>query len=785
MVVEDAHWIDRPTADVLSFVARRIDAEPVLLLLALRTGFQTPLDRQGLQELRVEPLDPIHAAQLLDECAPGLGELDRAHVLSAAVGTPLALVELPASLANERAAYPEAPREWILSERLERAYTARVRELPDFARTLVHLVATDDSDDLSEVLAAAPSVLNGRAGSADDLQPAIEAGVLEVRAGRVRFRHPLMRSAVYQAARPSDRRRAHAALAGVLLSQPDRRAWHLAASTSQPTENVAAEVEEMASRSLARGGTTAAFAAFQRAAELTPGPERRGERLLRAAALALELGESATARQLIDAAGDLVTEPIARARLDLLRHGIDPGRPGDPATVTFLVEAAERVNRAGELDLALEFLTAAALQSWWADPGQAARECVVASVGLLPLAELDPRALSILGFADPQGHGAVVIERAAQLLPHHLDPETAHLLGGALNVAGAFDASAAYLGWAVNGLREQGRLGLLPAVLTQQAWTAINRLDWNVAIPAADEAVRLSRETGQPLWAAAAQTGQAMILGLRGNDGAADELLREAEKVVLPLGVSAVLAGVQLTRGVTALGAQRYADAFGHLIRTFDPADSSHHGFQSTWGVGDLAEAALHCGEVASAREVVARVESEARTTANPWLRVGLLLARPLLADPDQAEPFFRAGLRADLSKWPLYRARLLTEYGAWLRRQRRVAESRTPLRAARDTFDALGIHGWGERARQELRASGEASEPPEQEAWSNLSPQELQIALLAAEGLSNRQIGSRLYLSHRTVGSHLYRIFPKLGITDRSQLREMVSPTRVSLSTQ
>jgi len=785
VVVEDAHWIDRPTADVLSFVARRIDAEPVLLLMVVRAGFDTPLVKQGLPEMRVDPLDPVHAARLLDDLAPDLRPWDRERVLAAAVGTPLALMELPTSFRDGAAPSPVPGGDWVLSERLEQAYMTRVDALPAHALALVRLVATDDSDDLSEVLAAAPSVIDGWDGSADDLQPAIEAGVLEVSEGRVRFRHPLMRSAVYQAARDPERRRAHSALAGVLDRQPDRRAWHLAASTSQPTEHVAAEVERMAVRSQARGGTTAAFAALRRAAELTPDLARRGERLLRAAATALELGEPESALPLMDVAEALITARVPRARLELLRHSIDPGRPGDPATVLFLVETAEEMALVGEIDLALAFLTAAAMQSWWADPGEPARERVVVSVARLPVAQQDPRVLAIMGFADPQRHGEVVIQRAAQLLPAQLEPEASHLLGSALNVAGAFDESAAHLKWAVSGLRERGRLGLLPAVLTQQAWTAINRLDWGVAVPAADEAARLGRETAQPMWVAAAQTGQAMIRGLRGDELAADELLLEAETAVLAQGASAVLAGIQLTRGVTALGAWRYADSFGHLMRLFDPADPSYHRVQSTWAVGDLAEAAVHSGGVEAAREVVARLESDAQTSANRWLHVGLLFARPLLADPDQAETHFQTGLRTDLSRWPLYRARLLSEYGAWLRRQRRVTESRAPLRAARDTFDAFGLRGWGERARQELRASGEASAPPQPEAWSSLSPQELQIALLAAQGLTNRQIGARLYLSHRTVGSHLYRIFPKLGITFRSQLREMVPAVRALSSSE
>lgn len=310
-------------------------------------------------------------------------------------------------------------------------------------------------------------------------------------------------------------------------------------------------------------------------------------------------------------------------------------------------------------------------------------------------------------------------------------------------------------------------------MLTEQAWTGIHALTWNVAVPAAQEGIRLADELGQPLWGAAARAAEAMLAGLRGDHKGAVVFAAEAERMALPLGGSIVLTGVQIARGVTALGAGRHQEAYDQLRRTFDPADPAYHYFMRAWGVGDLAEAAAHIGRRDEARALVAELEPLATLTGSTWFEVALLYARPLLADDSEAEGLFRAGLAADLSRWPFYRARLLLAYGSWLRRQRQVAESRVPLRAARDAFDALGIIPWGERARQELRAAGERSERRATEAWDSLSPQELQIAELAADGLSNREIGQRLYISHRTVGSHLYRIFPKLGITSRHELRD------------
>ena len=239
----------------------------------------------------------------------------------------------------------------------------------------------------------------------------------------------------------------------------------------------------------------------------------------------------------------------------------------------------------------------------------------------------------------------------------------------------------------------------------------------------------------------------------------------------LPTGVNSLLSLVQLARGVNELGAGRHAEAYEQLRRIFDPTDTAYHLYVRFAAIGDLVEAAIHSGDDEQARAEVEQLEPLLEQGGSLVLRAGLLYARPLLADDSQAEELFQVGLSANMTACPLTRARLLLAYGSWLRRHRRVAESRTPLRAAGEMFEALGARPWHERTRVELRASGENIGQSILGALDQLSPQEMQIAQLAAQGLSNRDIGQRLYLSHRTVGSHLYRMFPKLGITSRVEL--------------
>jgi ATP/maltotriose-dependent transcriptional regulator MalT len=295
--------------------------------------------------------------------------------------------------------------------------------------------------------------------------------------------------------------------------------------------------------------------------------------------------------------------------------------------------------------------------------------------------------------------------------------------------------------------------------------------DWARAAANAEEGQRLAHDTGQPIWDTGSAVVASSLYGLRGDNERAQSLAAEAEQSAQGRRLNNLLACVQLARGYGWIGSGHYSEAYEALRPLFDAQAPCFHLTERFHGLMLLAEAALHTGQIDDARRVVQDMEQQATVTPSTTLKLHLHYSRAVLADDDAAEELFIEALGQDLVRWPWPRARLELAYGSWLRRQRRAAESRTHLRSAQTTLELIGAAWWAEQARTELRASGERVHAPESAGHESLSPQELQIARLAAEGLSNREIGERLYLSHRTVGSHLYRIFPKLGITSRGQL--------------
>jgi DNA-binding CsgD family transcriptional regulator len=769
-IAEDVHWLDRSTSDVLAFVARRVQSDPIVVLAASRDGSESSLVDAGLPELRLAELDDIAAATLLDAHAPGLSSQRRARVLEAAAGNPLALVELPR--ASEQLDDGTALPAWLpLTTRLEQAFAARISELPTDTRALLVVAAVDDEDALAEVLGAAALIVGADVG-VHDLEPAEAAGLIDLGETTLRFRHPVVRSAIRQATSVAQRHDAHAALAEVLAGKPDRRVWHRVGSAVGPDEDVARELDAAATRAVRRGAIVVAVAALEHAARLTEEPTRRGDRLLSAAELAFEMGRHDVVLRLLHDAGPLELGPLELPRLSWLREVFEDGRWTGAAKAGAFVEIADRMRLGGDTDRALSSLLTVALRCWWDSPGQETRDLIVAAAERIPVPPDDAQLIAILAFASPIDTGAVVIDRLSRLTADASgDPEALRLWGTAATGVGAFDQAPRFLEAAVAGLRAQGRLGLLARALVSRGLAGIFVGSWSDALAAAEEAGRLARETAQPTWLASAQAVEATLAGLRGDEHSAEALAAEAERVLLPMGAAPVLALVQLARGAGALTAGRHADAYDALQRIFDPSDIVSQPYVRHWAVADLVDAAVHSGHHDEARAAVRALEADAARARSPLLRVALAYARALLAEDDDAEARFQAALGADLAAWPFIRARLLLAHGAWLRRQRRVAESRAPLRAALEAFEALGAAPWGERARQELRASGETSRRRTPAARDDLTPQELQIARMAADGLSNRDIGQRLYLSHRTIGSHLYRIFPKLGVTSRADL--------------
>jgi DNA-binding CsgD family transcriptional regulator len=776
LLAEDAHWLDPSTGDVLAFLGRRLESEPIGLLASVRHGTPTRLDRAALPDLTVEPLTREAAATLLD-AAGELPTAVRGRLLAEAAGNPLALIELPAALRDAGdAAVLASP--WLpLTARLEDAFARRFTELPPSTAAVLEVAALNDSADVTEAVDAARA-LTGRPVTVADLRPAAAARLIGPDETELRFHHPLVRSAIHQAIGAGRRSEVHRALAGVLEDQADRRTWHLASAAEQPDEDIAAALEIVADRARLRGGGVTVVMALEQAARLTAKPDRRADRLLRAAAGAVELGRPEIVERLLGETAKLELSGDRGARLAWIRTAFDDGLRDPANDAATLADLAESVAADGDIDLSVRILWSAALRCFWNEPGLAVRNRIVDVGERLPLDSMDPRLLAILGYALPIDRGSVVIDRTARLLTRPLaDPEAGRLLGSVGVLVGTFDVAIAQSAASLAGLREQGRLQLLTRALAAQSWAAAQVADLTVAMPAAEEAALLASETGQPFMLGIALATQAKVAALRGGFAQAEELAAEAERLGTPVGARPVLATAQHARALVALGVGDYAQALARLLRMHDMADPTHQMALKYHTVADIADAASRCERPGDVTAVLAEMEAAAQVTTSPSLHDGLRFARAVLAAPEEAEGLFLAALAADLTRRPFTRARTELAYGEWLRRQRRATECRPYLRAARDAFDALGTAPWSERARHELRTAGERSGERRAVSSDILSAQELQIAQLAADGLTNREIGSRLYISHRTVGAHLAKIYAKLGATSRVQLHSALDP--------
>jgi AAA ATPase-like protein len=401
LVVEDAQWLDRPTLDVLAFVARRIESDPVILLAAAREGYPSVLGDAGLPEHRLAGLDDATAGALLDAWAPELALAERARVLRAATGNPLALLELPAVVGGRDDA-EWAPAGLPLTERLERAFAARVSDLPDATRIVLLVAALNDDDSIDEILLAGSAV----AATPLDLDaavPAAQTGVIELDLQTLRFRHPLIRSAVAQSAGVGERRRVHEALASVLVDHPDRRVWHRAALLSGEHEDIALELEAAGARARQRGAIAVAVTAMRRAAQLSGRPDR-SRRLLAAAGLAVELGRPDVVVSLLREADPLDLGEVERVRVTWIEETALPRPLGDVGRFRSLIAAAERAGAAGDRDLHIDLLWLVASRAWWVDPGPEARQSLIDAARRLGDANTaDPRVFAIHAYADPWG----------------------------------------------------------------------------------------------------------------------------------------------------------------------------------------------------------------------------------------------------------------------------------------------------------------------------------------------------------------------------------------------
>ena len=764
LIVDDAQWLDRSTLGVIAFIGRRLEAEHVALVAAIRRGQSTPLDDARLPTLDLERLSASAAARLLDRTVPELHPVTRARILAESSGNPLALAELARSMG--RSGEQLSPPSTTLTARLERAFANRLHDLGPDTRAGLLAAALDSRASLNEIARSSGKSL-------ESLQPAIDGDLVDIADDGVRFGHPLIRSAVRQAASAQQVLEMYRALAEV-VADPERQLWHRAMAATAPDESIASALEQHARLTAARGAVTVAGAALERAAALTADSRSKGARLVAAAGIAYELGLVESARRLVNEAKAFDLSARDQARLAWFGQIISGSVWFESGATRTFVTIAEQLRDGGDADMALRSLVPIAHRCWWTRTKTRTREYLVEAALAMGMAHDDPRVLAVVGLAHPEETGPTILKRVSRMRLHEMaDPIAAMYVGIAAEKAGDFATGVRFLASAIDGLREQVRLVPLTQALVHYAWAATYAGAWPAAAGAAHEAVGLARDTRQPQYGLTGELVGALATALRGTEPDIESALAEPERALLAMKGGPLLATAHLARGAAAIGEGRHEEAFQHLWPVFDETESAFHRFMRWPALLDLVEAAAGSGQTSRLTDVIADLEAISMHSEPPLLRLSLACARPLLAVDDHAEPLFSAALAHDLAGYPFLRARTLFSFGRWLRRRRRSAESRSPLRESVALFDALGAAAWSRRARQELRATGEKVGRRAPDLRDRLTAQELQIAQLAAEGLSNRQIAERLFLSPRTIGGHLYRIFPKLEITARAQLRD------------
>jgi DNA-binding CsgD family transcriptional regulator len=770
ILADDAHWMDPSSQQALAFVARRISADRVVLLATHRDGQEGSLADPVLAGIDLAPLDRASAVELLDRAANVLDARTRTLILEVAGGNPLALLELPRTVtaAGDAIDTDLLP----LTRRLERSFSARIGDLDATTRTALNLAALNDSGDLAEIIAATELV----AGTATPavLDPAVLAGLVSVRETAVRFEHPLIRSSIYQQLSPTALRAGHNALARVLHGDPERAVWHRAAAALQPEPALAAALEQSADRSLQRGATLSAVHALERSAQLSAEAGDRRRRIFRAAALAYQAGRADQADRLRASYRALIGDDADRLRYEWLCELPSTDRGGEQR-VSVLVELADQAHAVDDDNLAIQFLRAAALRCWNFCPDRPVGKSVIAAADRLAVADAPARA-TLLAHGAPFESADDVLDIIASVKTFDHGATATYQLGHAAACVGAFDVAETLFTQAVDALRSEGRLHTLGTALALLSWSALRLGHWSTAVSAAEEGGRLCAETDQPFWHACALAAHAAVAARRGDFDTASDLIHVAEQIASTHHFAAADAVILVARATMAAGQGQHEFAFSYLARLHDPSDSAHHPVHGLWSLASLAEAATMCGETDAARRILAAMRLGVRATPSPAGQMNLSCAQAVLAPENEIETRLRAAIRSNMAAWPIERSHLLLTYGTWLRRRKRARESRDYLREARDGFERLGARPWAERAREELRAAGERSSMPAADAWDGLSPQELQIASMVTRGLTNREIGERLFLSHRTVGSHLYRMFPKLGISSRAELLQLAA---------
>ena len=765
-IVDDAHWLDGASQDALLFVARRLDAEGIALVFGARDGDVRGFEAPGVARLDLVGLDEPATLELIEHWSDAAPSSSVAHRLVAATGgNPLALTELAVTLDSaELGGTAPLPDPLPVARGVEAAFLERVRRLPETTRTMLLLAALEPGADLA--LLARTAEAGGA--TVNDLEPAEVAGLVRLYSTRVTFDHPLVRSAVEGGATFAQRRRAHLALAAALPpADAERRAWHAAAAASEPDEQLAADLEQLAKRARERAGNATAQAALTRAADLTPEAGARGRRLVSAADAAWRAGRASEALELIERSSAFADERerarAARLRgLITLRTGslddahrllMDAARDAaeiDPRAAYQLVGEAAK---AGGFSGNQAWLTAAGdLALSFPEPGDDASRIIrraVIGIGKL------------MG-GDPAGALAEIREvlAAAELTD---DPELMEYGIAAAWLMGDEALSSQLLARAERTARERTMIGILPIFLLLRSVADYDAGRPGGAAAAADEGARLAREAGQTTILAANLAHAARASAVRGDATRFATAASEASALAGEYGLGQVESIAAHAAALHDIGMGRYEAASEGLARVTHPALAAHR-------ASDACEIAIHLDRHADALAAVARLEQLASALQRPWAD-GLLERARGLTTTAKGDRHFQRAVALHGDQRPFECARTELAYGETLRRTRRRMDARAPLHRALQTFERIGTEPWAARAERELRATGETVSRRDASAIEQLTPQELTICRLVTEGLTDREIGARLFLSARTIDYHIRKVFPKLAIRSRAEL--------------
>ena len=773
-LIDDAQWLDRSSAQVLAFVGRRLEAESIVLLFAER-GPGELADFAGLRDLQLEGLTDADALELLASVLTGpLDERVRQRLIAETRGNPLALLELPpGELAGGFAFDSALP----LPGRIEESFRQKVERLPADSRRLLLLAAAEPVGD--------PTLLWGAAKRLDlgpEAAGPAEAGGLLTLGARVTFRHPLLRSAIYHAASPEERRNAHQALAAATDPRidPDRRAWHRAQAALVPAEDVAAELERSADRARARGGLAAAAAFLERAAALTPDPASRARRALTAARIKHEAGAPTAALKLLATAEEGPLDELQRGRLERLRGQLAFALRRGSDAPPLLLAAARRLEPVNA-ELAREtYLEALAAAIFAGRLGSARGVLEVAEAARAsPPAPQPARTIDLLldglasRFTDGYAAGVPQLRRALEAVSRdegHSEDDI-RWLWLACRIAPDLWEDEAWHELAMRQLqlaRDAGALSVLPLAATYRAGVHVHAGEFAAAAALIEEADAITEATGN----APLGYTSLVLAAWRGHEAHALALIEASRKDAAGRGEGRAITLAEYATAVLYNGLGRYREALAAAQRASEYEDLGLFG----WALIELVEAAARSREPHLGADALERLSERTRLSGTDWA-VGIeARSRAVLHEGPSAEDLYlEATERLGRCRIKVHLARAQLLYGEWLRRENRRIDARETLRAAHELFTTMGADAFAERTARELLATGERARKRTADTRGQLTAQETQIAELAREGHSNPEIGAQLFISPRTVEYHLHKVFTKLEISSRNELQRVL----------